>query len=460
MSRRGRVAMIALCVGLAVGGAGQLNGNLDLPGAIGSLRQSAAGIQPSTDGTDGTDGTDQAASSVPKVDQQTSRLAVVQALLSARAAALRSRNKSSWMGTVDLPGSAFRARQGVEFDNLVRLPLGEFSYGAVRQAPALSAARVRQVGPKALAATVSGTYSLAGFDRSAQSFEATYTVVQRPGGWRIADDADGSTPLQMWDLPGLRVLRGKSGIVIGNAPQARMREYSTIADSAVRRVSGLWGTHWSSRVVIVTPSTTEQFAKLLSRPTGEGLDQVAAITQGVIEPGRRAQGDRVVINPKAFSALRPSGRRVVITHELTHVATRSSTTSPVPIWLAEGLADYAGYSGLDLPRERVAGELLALVRAGKGPKALPKDVDFDPSQTRIAPSYSASWLAVSRLVDLFGRARVVAFYRVVASAPTLRGAAEQDPDAAAATAFPHDFGMTEVQFVSGWRRFLQTLAHA
>lgn len=442
--------MIALSVGLVVGIAGHLSGNLDLPGPVGILRQSAPGTQAGTDG--------KAATSLPRVDSQTAGLAAVQGLLSARAAAVKSRNKRSWMGTVDLPGSAFRARQSVAFDNLVRLPLGEFSYGAVRLAPALSAARARQVGPRALAATVTGTYSLAGFDRSAQSFEATYTVVQRPGGWRIADDADGSTPLQMWDLPGLRVLRGKTGIVIGNAPQSRMREYSTIADSAVRRVSGLWGTEWSSHVVVVTPSTTEQFAGLLSRPTDEGLDQVAAITQGVIKPGRRAQGDRVVINPKAFTALRPSGRRVVITHELTHVATRSSTTSPVPIWLTEGLADYVGYSGLDLPRERVAGELLRLVRAGKGPKTLPTDVDFDPSQTRIAPSYSASWLAVSRLVDLFGRARVVAFYRDVASAPTLGGAVAPDPDAAATAAFPDGFGVTEVQFVDGWRRYLRTLS--
>jgi hypothetical protein len=302
---------------------------------------------------------------------------------------------------------------------------------------------------------VTGTYSLAGFDRAPQTFEATYTFVSRPGGWRMVDDTDGATPLQMWDLPGLRVVRGKSGIVIGNAPASRMREYSTIADSAVRRVSGFWGSGWNSHVVILTPSTSAQFARLLARSSGEGLDQVAAITQGVVEPGRQAQGDRVVINPTAFTALQPIGRRVVITHELTHVATRSSTDSPVPIWLAEGMADHVGYSGLDLPRGRVASELITLVRAGKGPTKLPTDVDFDPAQSTIAPSYSASWLAVSRLVDLYGRARVVAFYRLVASAPTV---GQADPDATASLAFPRSFGVTETEFVHGWKRYLQTLA--
>jgi hypothetical protein len=453
MTRTRRVAAIALCAGLAVGIAGQLNGYLDLPRVIGSLSQT-------THRASGADSTNQAASSGPKVDEQTVRLTAAQDLLSARAAAVKARSKSAWMATVDLHGSAFRGRQSVAFDNLIKLPLGQFSYGAVRPAPVLTGTRVRQVGPKAWAATVTGTYSLAGFDRAPYSFEATYTLVRRPGGWRIADDTDGTTPMQMWDLPGLRVLRGKSGIVIGNAPEARMRDYGTIADSAVRRVSGVWGTDWSSRVVIVTPSTNDEFAKLLLRNSDKGLDQVAAITQGVIEPGRRAQGDRVVINPRAFTALQPTGRGVVITHELTHVAARSSTISPVPIWLTEGMADYVGYSGLDLSRARVASELLTLVRAGKGPTALPTEVDFDPSRSKIATSYSASWLAVSRLVDLYGQAKVVAFYRVVGSSTSAGAVGQADPDATAASAFPHSFGVTEAKYVDGWRHYLVTLAHA
>ena len=453
MTRARRVAAIALCVGCAVVIAGQLNGSLDLPGVIGTLRQT-------TERASGADSTNQVASSVPGVDEQTARLGAAQGLLSARAAAVRARSKSSWMATVDLHGSVFRARQSLEFDNLIKLPLSQFSYGTVHLAQTLTATRGRQVGPKAWAATVTGTYSLVGFDRAPQSFEVTYTLVPRPGGWRIADDTDGVTSMQMWDLPGLRVLRGTSGLVIGNAPQARMREYSTIADSAVRRVSGVWGTDWNSHVVLVTPSTNEEFAQLLLRSSDKGLDQVAAITQGVIAPGRRAQGDRVVINPKAFTALQPIGRRVVITHELTHVAVRSSTTSSAPIWLTEGMADYVGYSGLDLPRERVARELLTLVRAGKGPTALPTEADFDPSRTTIAPSYSGSWLAVSRLVDLYGQAKVVAFYRAVASARTAVGAVQLDPDVTAAAAFPRSFRVTETRYVEGWRRYLRTLAHA
>lgn len=451
MTRPRRFAAIALCAGLAVGVAAQLNGNLDVSRVIGLHQSTGAGS--------GRDSTNQAASSVPTVDEQTARLAAAQDLLSARAAAVKDRSKSSWMATVDLGDAALRRHQSLAFDNLMKLPIGQFSYDAVRLAPALTATRIRQVGATAWAASVTGNYLLAGFDRAPQTFESTYTVVHRAGGWRIAGDTDGATPLQMWDLPGLSVLRGKYGIVIGNAPTSRMREYLTISDSAVRRVSGVWGTDWNSHVVILTPSTNDEFAKLLSRSSDKGLDQVAAITQGVIEPGLQAQGDRVVINPKAFTALQAMGRRVVITHELTHVAARSSTTSAVPIWLTEGMADYVGYSGLDLARERVASELLALVRAGNGPTALPTEVEFDPSRSKIATSYSASWLAVSRLVDLYGQARVVEFYRVVATARKAGGAAQPDPDAVAVLEFPHSFGVTEAQFVTGWRHYLKTLAH-
>ncbi|MHB8274381.1 MAG: peptidase MA family metallohydrolase [Dermatophilaceae bacterium] len=454
MTKGRRVAAIALCAGLVAAVAGQLSGSLDFRLGIGSVPQATHSARP------GDDGTNRAASAVPTVDEQTARMAAAQDLLSARAVAVKTRNKSAWMATVDVPASAFRGRQSVVFDNLLKLPLGEFSYGTVQLAPPLDAARAQRVGPKAWVAKAPGTYSLAGYDRAPRSFEATYTLVQRSDGWRIADDtdSDGATAMQMWDLPRMSVLRGRPSLVIGNAPESRMRDYSATADSAVRQVTGVWGKDWNTHVVIVTPSTTEEFARLLQRSSDKGLDQVAAITQGVIDPGQRAQGDRVVINPKAFTALQPIGRRVVITHELTHVAARSSTTRPVPIWLSEGMADYVGYSGLDLSRARVAAELLVLVRQGKGPKALPTEADFDPARTRIAPSYSGSWLAVSRLVDLYGQARVVGFYRSIAGGLTVNQAVELDPDAIAAQAFPKSFGVTQAQFVTGWKHYLTTLA--
>ena len=454
MTKGRRLSVIALCAGLVAVLTGHVSGNLD-PSPGGGAPPPA---RPTA--TAGSSGTGSAPSSAPTADERSIRMAAATDLFSARAAAVKTRNKTAWMATVDTPSAAFRGRQSVAFDNLLKLPLGEFSYGPIQVAPALDVARAQRVGPNAWVGIVAATYSLAGYDRAPRPFAATYTLVQRRGGWRLADDTDGTTALQMWDLPGMRVLRGRTAIVIGNAPASRMADYSATADSAVRRVNAVWGRDWASRVVIVTPSTTGEFARLLLRSAEEGLDQVAAITQGVIDPGQRAESDRVVINPKAFTALQPIGRRVVITHELTHVAARSSTTRPVPIWLSEGMADYVGYSGLDLSRTRVSAELLALVRKGKGPTVLPTAADFDPAQTTIAPFYSASWLAVSRLVDLYGQAKAVAFYRAIAGRLSVSQAVRFDPDAIAVQAFPKTFGVSQGQFVTGWKRYLKTLAQA
>jgi hypothetical protein len=123
------------------------------------------------------------------------------------------------------------------------------------------------------------------------------------------------------------------------------------------------------------------------------------------------------------------------------------------------MADYVGLSGLGLPRQRVAKDLLTLVRAGKGPTKLPTDADFDPFKTNIAPSYLASWLAVSRLVDKHGQGRLVSFYRRVALATTAE-VVQPDAESAAQAEFPRSFGTSEGQFVQDWRRYLTTLARS
>jgi len=128
-----------LSAALAVGLGGLLSGDLHPPRAGNSAPQATQRAPQDKDGT-------QAASSVPQLDDEAARMAAAQNLLSARAAAVKARSKSAWMATVDLNGSAFRGRQSVAFDNLIRLPLGQFSYGTVQLAPTLASERAEQVG--------------------------------------------------------------------------------------------------------------------------------------------------------------------------------------------------------------------------------------------------------------------------------------------------------------------------
>jgi hypothetical protein len=198
----------------------------------------------------------------------------------------------------------------------------------------------------------------------------------------------------------------------------------------------------------------------MAEQVGQGVSevgQVAAITDGPFDPQGRAGADRVVVNPAAFARLQERGQQVVLSHEATHVAIRATTDRPVPLWLSEGTADYVGYRLSGATRQEVAAPLLEQIRAGKGPTALPAAGEFDPSHSTIAPSYNAAWLAVSRIVDRFGRAALVRFYLTAATSPA-PGAPAGDPDANVRSAFGSVLHTTEAQFTQDWLRYLRTLA--
>ena len=138
--------------------------------------------------------------------------------------------------------------------------------------------------------------------------------------------------------------------MLGNDSPAHMASYRDQADAGVPRVTAVWGPGWSSHVVLLTPATAAQFADAAGpHAVTRASTRSRPSRSGSTVTGTRAGGDRVVINPSTFGDLQPDGRRVVITHELTHVAIRSSTTRAAPLWLSEGMADYVGYLGLDCP---------------------------------------------------------------------------------------------------------------
>ncbi len=357
------------------------------------------------------------------------------------------------MSTVDDPSSPYGLRQAALFDRLTLLPIAGYTQNGVAPAPA--PARVAALGPEAWVASVRMAYQLAGYDRAARGYQASYTLVRRPSGWKVADDTDGASETQPWDLPDLAVASSPTSLVIGDLPIKQLQEYRATADAAAVRIATVWGS--ATPAVLVAPSTVERFASLSGRGAGGGTEQVAGLTNGPFLPGASTTSDRVYLNPQAFTRLTADGRRVVITHELTHVAVRASTTRPVPIWLAEGFADYVGFSGVTIPPTTVAADLLGRVRAGAGPTALPTEADFDPAHGRISPSYNAAWLAVTRMAQRHGQAKVVEFYRAVAGAPPVQPGTT-DPEAPVRQAFRTVLGTTQEAFVADWLAYLDRLA--
>jgi hypothetical protein len=379
------------------------------------------------------------------------------AILHRRAQAVLTHDRAGWLADVDPAADEFRASQTARFDSLSVVPIASWTY-ELDGSPRLISAGT-------WSASVSLTYRIAGFDTADVRREQVLLVVRRGDRWLLAgDQAPGSPvdrhPRDLWDLGRIDSARGLTSLVLGRTPLDRpLPSYAADADRAVATVSRVWGTAWSRRVVVLVPGTQTEMAAVLGSD-GEGLHQIAAVTTGQLaEPGNRRVGttssDRVVINPETFSTLSPVGRRVVLAHELTHIATRGSTRSSVPIWLSEGFADYVGYRDSGVPVRVAAEDLLDLVRRNNGPTTLPDEADFNPAQKDVSPAYEGAWLACRLIAQEYGETALVAFYRAVGSSPAGSvGSAEN----ALAAALHDVLGTDEQTFVADWLRYLDQMA--
>lgn len=202
----------------------------------------------------------------------------------------------------------------------------------------------------------------------------------------------------LWPGRPAAVSRGARATVAGpaTAPPGLLDELARRADSAGRRVSAVLGR--PVRPLVVVPESSRDAARLAGVGRVDGLAAVA-------------DGRRVIVVPEPFATLTPTGRDVVLTHELTHVV---AGTDGLPVWLYEGFADYVGYRDAGLPVATAAAELAAEVRAGRLPSALPGPAAFaadgrDPD--RLARAYQEAWLACRFLADRFGEGTLVRLYR-------------------------------------------------
>ena len=231
-------------------------------------------------------------------------------------------------------------------------------------------------------------------------------------------------------------MHGASSLVLGQPDSRALRVgVAAEADLAVQRVTRIWGPHWPRQVVVVVPDTQSQASALVGAEVD--LDQLAAV----------ATGGRIVINPRTFATLTPPGRTLVLTHEVMHLASKAATGAYVPMWLVEGLADYAGYRELGVALSLSAHEVRADLRRGLRPTTLPTAADFAGDNPRLAATYEQAWLAVVRVAEHYGPAKLLAVYRAMGSAPS---------QAAAEGAFAAVLGCTVAVFEQEWAARLPT----
>jgi hypothetical protein len=354
-------------------------------------------------------------------------------LLDRRSAAVAARDAGGWAATVDRTVPGLRDQQAAVFGRLLALRPASWRYEARPPDAGLTQDRRAALGAPAFLTHVVLTYRLAP-DAPVIRRDQHLTLVWR-GRWLVAGTDDGPQQRDVWDLGPVTVTRGARSVVVASTsadvPAART---AAEADAAAARVDALWGSGWPRSTVVQVPADLAGMAALLGRTSTAGLDQLAAVTTGerrtsgvpvsgplsggtgavgAVAPGS-ASGDLVVIDPGAFAGLTAVGRGAVLTHELTHVATRAVVGTSPPVWVDEGFADYVAYLGTPLTTRDLAADVLASPQRVAALTDLPPDSAFDPAAGDVGAAYAEAWLAMRFVEREGGPAMVVDFYRAAA----------------------------------------------
>ena len=393
--------------------------------------------------------------------------AVVTELLRRRARAVVDRDRNAWLSTVDRAVPGLFAAQGALFDRLATVRPSSWNYELLAPDVRLTAAQRAALPPGAVLERVRLTYRLAPTAPEV-THEQHLTLVLR-GSWLVGGTDAGPQQPDLWDLGPVAAARGTRSVVVAAAgsqlPQART---AAEADAAAARVDAAWGRGWPRTAVVFIPRDAKGMATLLGRSSTAGLDQLAAVTTGESGGGAvRSSGDRIVLNPVGFAGLTPTGRSAVLSHELTHVATRATSRVTPPRWVDEGFADYVAYLGTSLRPRDLAADVLNSPATLRALHDLPSDQQFDPTTDRVGAAYAEAWLAMRFVALDGGSARAVDFYRVATGLPALRTwprgqlpPTPRPPTTGLERACVEVLGYVEPSFVRRWVAYVEAVARS
>ncbi|MCW2918592.1 MAG: hypothetical protein JWN52_6660 [Actinomycetia bacterium] len=374
--------------------------------------------------------------------------AAITALLGRQARAVRTHDRAAFLAVTDPARPAFQTRQGQLFDSLMRLPLAGWRQEEDADYPVAA-------GPEGSTLRLTLRYRLAGFDHSEVVSTRYLTFARHSGtGWVIAGDGSAQglrDDAEIWDGGPLTVVKGTYSLVIGNNTTSTwLREIARRLDEAVPIVTGVVGPHWARTAVALVPGDEQQVESLIGG--GQSLREIAALATVTKDPNGAAHGlDRVIIAPDTFAKLNALGRHVVLTHELTHVATGGARDSRTPIWLIEGLADYVGYKDLKVSASSAARELRAEVTAGQVPTKLPDRNDFAGASGRLSQAYEQAWLACRMVAERYGEKELVKLYRAAGA----QHSGASDPAVQQEYALRTVLRLSDAAFTTMWQDYLR-----
>lgn len=389
-----------------------------------------------------------AAPPMPPGDEPT-QLAAAQTSVDALAAAVLRRDAVGYRQQLSSADPAF-AETATRIFNLGELPLTSLSLRVLPATSVLSPQRRELLGEDADVRQVSVLWAVAGDRAPAQHLLWLTFLAQGPAAVLAGaiDGPVGRGARPLWLLERVRGAgRGQVTVLAGpRQPSELWVERGNRAAAAVRkRLAADLHSRWNGRLVVELPSTPAAFERVLGVGAGS-YAQIAAVSwpEG---PDPATAPARIVVNPALSSVADEDSLAVLLAHEATHVAVRSSA-SKAPTWLVEGFADYLAYDAHPRTARLAAEGLLASVRRSGVPATLPRDADFTPGAPGLNLVYARSWLACRYLAEEFSHEQLARFY--------LRVDDGESVDAAARAVFR----LTERELTTRWGASLRAAARA
>ncbi|MGH3499205.1 MAG: hypothetical protein ACRDP1_17250 [Nocardioidaceae bacterium] len=255
-----------------------------------------------------------------------------------------------------------------------------------------------------------------------------------------------SSHMPVWLLGRLVVTRSDDAMTVAVGSGSLARRVPRLTVQALHAVAAVVRRRLDF-VAVLVPADVHQAAALLGPGSGgstsNDLGQVAAVTTTIDGSTSHAAPVEVVLNPSVFGRLGARGAQVVLSHEATHAATGVATLN-LPLWVAEGFADYVAlHSGL-VPLRVAAGQFFAYVRAHGPPQRLPTRADFNATSHGFGRTYEEAWTAMYYLGQRFGTAHVVHFYDLVRRGLSVSQAAART------------FGLSVKGLTTDWSRYVAT----
>jgi hypothetical protein len=333
-------------------------------------------------------------------------------LLARRASAILHGDRAAFLATVDRRRATWYRKQAMLFASMRTVPFSAIELQVTDPRNLASPGIRRRYAPdRVYLPHVQLRYRFRGQDASPVLGRLSYIFVLTRSGWRIGGQDDDRDDAQIWDAGPVGTLRSTRTLVVYHPGSETLAgRLLRAAERGYGEVAATWTGRWERKVVILVPRNQDEAEQLVH---ARDLSPIAALSASSVEsgPGGRVLGNRIVVNSTVLAPYLDVDLQNVVTHEMTHVATR--TLGNVPLFLVEGFAEYTAlrpYRRYALWRTRPA--LAQRVNAGRFDGRLPSAAELRGRDGVVAYDEASTfclWVAES-----YGEGRLRELYRVFA----------------------------------------------